>query len=966
MQVPGVVDNRAQRRNCSGAILSIVRGWCVHKCHEHRGAFSAPELRSADELCDQVVPASAGACDTTQQRGFSWGCVLSRAATSLLNYQSPPESRCRRLFLALRMGSDSPHTHGCDHPCSLAGREKMPRRSSRLPISDDLGRTAGMNKDTEAKQSPVQRNTPCTRQQNGVIGQRNVPRLARLLSRLRTGASAMCSLAVAPHLSVMGFARCFLASLHRLRNVQGGSTSYQGVGNGVIQHSPTCRCLLRRPLAGDSSRGPVHLAGALCKTGRRAAPPPPPPSNDTCSALPGDGATLRLRHQHLNYRRQEIDANLLGVSKRPACNGLWKLARLLIADRDNWSSGNKGGRGGGKSVAERTLIKYRALLVAAVTFPTRRQMRPLGSRTKAGLENGRRTSPVCLQGLSAWSARSAGTAGSCGHQSVLAWYLPEGLSKGLNVMEGGRGLVSVMSLFARTQPMGDFVRVASTREYFININDQLAQDCLNDDSTRPYRCVVYFRLVHRRLMNSSACARTCQTRQEIAGEKGHCRQGVASVVSGVVCTNRTMVSSNTYINKTGVLAVLDIGDSLLNAYVHECIPIGYLGLYTPGDVVAERLACLPPTKANRIQSPVGSLPDFHNLLEPPWTPLSQQQTCLVNPITARCGATVNEHTAEAPVCRGLRSLAYSSGVPNDRWEGVTLLAVQRVEFSAFEKRLVCNGCVAGVPWMPPEEGPRNQQTHHHRHQLLRRTRPRAKNAGEKFPDTVISLAEVSGSSGNSFPGTYDGIKPRDRSGERSTRSIWLFPAAPEWIVEWALVEVVFAWRAEERLLLDELHDEALCRRGSTALPTYKSLDGKKLTRILDVHSNHYRAGATVAERLDCSPPTMANRVQSPAGSLRIFACENRAGRYRNYFLSAVINLTGHMTVSRGHSSLAISTLASHQGEPGSNPGRVTGFSQAGIVPDDAVGQPLLSRISRFLRPFIPAPLYIHFNHPHRL
>ncbi|KAJ8890230.1 hypothetical protein PR048_009738 [Dryococelus australis] len=36
--------------------------------------------------------------------------------------------------------------------------------------------------------------------------------------------------------------------------------------------------------------------------------------------------------------------------------------------------------------------------------------------------------------------------------------------------------------------------------------------------------------------------------------------------------------------------------------------------------------------------------------------------------------------------------------------------------------------------------------------------------------------------------------------------------------------------------------------------------------------------ATVAERLDCSPPTKAFRVQSPAGSLWILACGNRAGR----------------------------------------------------------------------------------------
>ncbi|KAJ8877402.1 hypothetical protein PR048_021856 [Dryococelus australis] len=39
-------------------------------------------------------------------------------------------------------------------------------------------------------------------------------------------------------------------------------------------------------------------------------------------------------------------------------------------------------------------------------------------------------------------------------------------------------------------------------------------------------------------------------------------------------------------------------------------------------------------------------------------------------------------------------------------------------------------------------------------------------------------------------------------------------------------------------------------------------------------------GATVAERLTCSPSTMAIRVQSPAGSLRIFACRYSARRCR--------------------------------------------------------------------------------------
>ncbi|KAJ8876123.1 hypothetical protein PR048_024032 [Dryococelus australis] len=49
----------------------------------------------------------------------------------------------------------------------------------------------------------------------------------------------------------------------------------------------------------------------------------------------------------------------------------------------------------------------------------------------------------------------------------------------------------------------------------------------------------------------------------------------------------------------------------------------------------------------------------------------------------------------------------------------------------------------------------------------------------------------------------------------------------------------------------------------------------------------------------------------------------------------------------------ISLLAFHKGEPGSIPGRVTGLSQVGILPDDAVGRRVFSGISRFPHPFIP-------------
>ncbi|KAJ8876156.1 hypothetical protein PR048_024065 [Dryococelus australis] len=52
----------------------------------------------------------------------------------------------------------------------------------------------------------------------------------------------------------------------------------------------------------------------------------------------------------------------------------------------------------------------------------------------------------------------------------------------------------------------------------------------------------------------------------------------------------------------------------------------------------------------------------------------------------------------------------------------------------------------------------------------------------------------------------------------------------------------------------------------------------KLYNVLTANIKY--PGATLAERLACSPPTKAIRVQSPAASLWIFACGNRAGRCR--------------------------------------------------------------------------------------
>ncbi|KAJ8884332.1 hypothetical protein PR048_016189 [Dryococelus australis] len=58
---------------------------------------------------------------------------------------------------------------------------------------------------------------------------------------------------------------------------------------------------------------------------------------------------------------------------------------------------------------------------------------------------------------------------------------------------------------------------------------------------------------------------------------------------------------------------------------------------------------------------------------------------------------------------------------------------------------------------------------------------------------------------------------------------------------------------------------------------------------------------------------------------------------------------GHSGVAIGR-QITLCTIYSHHGELGSIPGRVTGFSQVGVVPDDAVGRRVFSGISRFPTP----------------
>ncbi|KAJ8897236.1 hypothetical protein PR048_002582 [Dryococelus australis] len=79
------------------------------------------------------------------------------------------------------------------------------------------------------------------------------------------------------------------------------------------------------------------------------------------------------------------------------------------------------------------------------------------------------------------------------------------------------------------------------------------------------------------------------------------------------------------------------------------------------------------------------------------------------------------------------------------------------------------------------------------------------------------------------------------------------------------------------------------------LPYSQSAASLRLTIV------HHATGAavSVAERLDCSPPITANRVQSPAGSFRIFASGNRAGRcYRSAGFLGDLPFPPALSVSR--------------------------------------------------------------------
>ncbi|KAJ8883039.1 hypothetical protein PR048_014878 [Dryococelus australis] len=114
----------------------------------------------------------------------------------------------------------------------------------------------------------------------------------------------------------------------------------------------------------------------------------------------------------------------------------------------------------------------------------------------------------------------------------------------------------------------------------------------------------------------------------------------------------------------------------------------------------------------------------------------------------------------------------------------------------------------------------------------------------------------------------------------------------------------------------------------------------------------------VVERLVCSSPTKANRVQSPAGSLPDFRKRESCRA-----MPLVGGFSRGSPVSTALFPSGAAPYFNHPGVPASIPYRATpGFSQVGIVPDDAAGRRVFSEISRFPRPSITAMLHSSLFH----
>ncbi|KAJ8883329.1 hypothetical protein PR048_015172 [Dryococelus australis] len=111
-----------------------------------------------------------------------------------------------------------------------------------------------------------------------------------------------------------------------------------------------------------------------------------------------------------------------------------------------------------------------------------------------------------------------------------------------------------------------------------------------------------------------------------------------------------------------------------------------------------------------------------------------------------------------------------------------------------------------------------------------------------------------------------------------------------------------------------------------------------------------------------APPRASVRARPPCQALRLVCCRSFVHLFARSVFSREVLRSGS-----DRRRLQVSAATWYVIRPAtplnSRWFKFRRFITYGIVPDDAVGPRVFSGVSRFHRPFIPAPLHIHFNNP---
>ncbi|KAJ8868634.1 hypothetical protein PR048_030173, partial [Dryococelus australis] len=296
--------------------------------------------------------------------------------------------------------------------------------------------------------------------------------------------------------------------------------------------------------------------------------------------------------------------------------------------------------------------------------------------------------------------------------------------------------------------------------------------------------------------------------------------------------------------------------------------------FSPGAAVAERLDFSPPTKANLdFESSVGSLPDFHSYLQ------GSPQQLLDGDVSDQLTAGNNgsswyrppDRRGNQPVSRPWparwttasrlwricpladRSFALSGDGALDAVGSVALIAyallgLKRVDIKSAN--FICEQPLVGG------------------NDLSRGPRWAGRLRGGRSASWVCNSPGRCPAPGSGwalplhFPCHTSGTVRR------------LPPSCSFALILQASSPRTF-WVAGSRCRVSNNNSSAFAG-------VYEYIVRKRCVSSETVHVNRFTilVGATVSEWLTYSPPTKAIRVQSPAGSLRIFACGNRDGRCR--------------------------------------------------------------------------------------